>query len=110
MKSLFLVAFLSTISICFASESYVGTITLEGESIVFRFRGGQTKYEAMKPTGMTVTGYEKKSQMRNDKEIDISELHVELASGEKFALVEGKPVTITRVTSGVAVEWRIGQK
>ena len=106
MRFLLLLAFLFSSISCFADESNMGTLTLAGEYIIFCWHGTETKYEAMRPPGLKVIGYEKKSLVKDENEINVSELLVELTTGEHLVLVEGKPQEIVRITEGKTIKWR----
>jgi hypothetical protein len=105
-----LLAVLCSATLCFAGESVVGTLTFEkSESIVFRFSRGMSKYEGEIP-GMKVLGRSQLSKLEGDRVNGIPYLIIELASGDRVTLVQGRPVPITRTISGKTVEWSAGQK
>jgi len=110
MRNLCLLFVLCAISICDAADSIAGTIALnKNEDVVFRFAGGSTKYQGEIP-GIKVLGLSKLSKIEGDSVNGIPMLIIELASGERVTLVQGKPVAITRTISGKTVEWHIGPK
>ena len=98
------------ISICHAGETITGTIALDkNEDVVFRFAGGRTKYKGEIP-GIKVLGLSKLSKLEGDSVNGIPMLIIELASGERLTLVQGKPVPITRTISGKTIEWHVDPK
>ena len=101
---------MSAISICHAGEAITGTIVLDkNEDVVFRFSGGRTKYKGEIP-GIKVLGLSKLSKLEGDSVNGIPMLIIELASGERLTLVQGKPVPITRTISGKTIEWHVDPK
>ena len=110
MKYVFLLVLLCSAGICFAAESVVGTLTFDrSEAVIFRFPGGKTRYDGEIP-GIKVLGRSQLSKLEGDKVNGIPKLIVELASGDRITLVQGKPTPITRTISGKTVEWKAVEK
>jgi len=110
MRFTLIIALFCIITGCSRNIDDSETITLEGNNLVYRLHGVLNKYEAMNAPGMKVIRYEKKSQVNEGKETDISQILIGLTSGERLSLVEGQPQPIIRVISGSAIEWQIKPK
>ena len=50
------------------------------------------------------------SKLEGDKVNGIPKLIIELTSGDRITLVQGKPAPVTRTTSGKTVEWSMVSK
>ena len=110
MRHCILLALLCAASICFAAEPVVGTLTFDkSEAVVFRFPGGKTRYDGEIP-GIKVLGRSQLSKLEGDKVNGIPTLIIELTSGDRITLVQGKPASVTRTTSGKTVEWSVVNK
>ena len=109
MKSFLFLAFLFSATVCSAADSVVGTLTFDkSEAVFFRFSGGQTKYADTIP-GMKVLGRSQLSKLEGDRINGVPMLIIELTNGDRLTLIQGKPVPITRTTSGTTVTWLTGK-
>jgi hypothetical protein len=110
MRHCILLVLLCAVSVCCAAEPVVGTLTFEkSEAVVFRFPGGKTRYDGEIP-GIKVLGRSQLSKVEGDKVNGIPMHIIELTSGDRITLVQGKPAAVTRTTSGKTVEWSVVNK
>lgn len=110
MRHCILLALLCAASVCFAAEPVVGTLTFDkSETVVFRFSGGKTMYDGEIP-GIKVLGRSQLSKLEGDNVNGTPKLIIELTRGARITLVQGKPVPISRATSGGTVVWSVVNK
>lgn len=110
MRYLFIAAILVLTSFAIHAEEVSGSLTLENEFVLFRGASVESKYEILNIPGMKALEFRRKTATSGDQTINISELVLLTSNGEKVTLVMNKPETISRITEGKSVRWRLAKK
>jgi hypothetical protein len=87
-----------------------GSLTLHGSRLVFTSANGTEEYESAKAPSIKVIRFISKTATRNGKEINISEMIIELADQVRLTLVDSIAVPVVKVVDGDYVQWKCKKK
>ena len=84
-----------------------GTLTLQGEHLVFSADGARETFDLAKAPGIKAIKYTKQSANKANEEVDVSEAIIEIAGGLRITLASSRAVPVVKVAEGGYVRWTL---
>lgn len=87
-----------------------GTLTYLDDKLVFESDSERLVYDPAKAPGIKVLAFQKKFQMKEGKETDVSELTISFASSMTATLIPAQPIHVIKISNGPDIQWKLDER